>query len=181
MKQVLNQQLTVGDYTFYSGVMSQVLSSTMILIESMITVYNNKLRIDNISAFEQNYIQTIVSGSRSIERIESIEFVNVGFVYPGTTIQVLENVNFSIKCGETVALVGKNGSGKSTIIKLLFRLYDATEGKVLINGVDIREYKLAELRRCYGIYFQNGSNFAFTLLENIILNNEKREDRKSVV
>ena len=176
VKQVLNQQLTVGDCTFYSGVMSQVLSSTMILIESMITVYNNKLRIDNISAFEQNYIQTIVSGSRSIERIESIEFVNVGFVYPGTTIQVLENVNFSIKCGETVALVGKNGSGKSTIIKLLFRLYDATEGKVLINGVDIREYKLAELRRCYGIYFQNGSNFAFTLLENIILNNEKREN-----
>lgn len=72
MKQVLNQQLTVGDYTFYSGVMSQVLSSTMILIESMITVYNNKLRIDNISAFEQNYIQTIVSGSRSIERLSLI-------------------------------------------------------------------------------------------------------------
>lgn len=172
--EVLNQVLTVGDYTFYTGIMSQVLSSTMLLIGSMITVYSNQLKIDNISSFEQSYIRSVVSGTRHIKEIESIEFVNVGFVYPGTTTRVLDHVSLSLKRGETAALVGKNGSGKSTIIKLLLRLYDTTEGKVLINGVDIREYELTELRRCFGIYFQNGPNFAFTVLENIILDGEKK-------
>lgn len=174
--EVLRQTLSVGDYTFYTGIMSQVLSSTMLLIGSMITVYSNKLKIDNISAFEQSYIRSVVSGTKHITEMESIEFINVGFIYPGTTTCVLDHVNLSIKRGETVALVGKNGSGKSTMIKLLLRLYDATEGKVLINGVDIREYDLKELRRCFGIYFQNGPNFAFTVLENIILDGEKKEN-----
>lgn len=178
---VLRQTLTVGDYTFYTGIMSQVLSSAMLLIGSIMTVYGNKLKIDNISAFEQSYVCSIASGTRPIREVESIEFVNVGFVYPGTTARVLDHVNLFIKRGETVALVGKNGSGKSTMIKLLLRLYDATEGKILINGVDIREYDLTELRRCFGIYFQNGPNFAFTVLENMILDGEKKEDTEQRV
>lgn len=173
--EVLRQALTVGDYTFYTGILSQVLSSTMLLIGSMITVYSNKLKIDNISSFERSYIRSIVSGTRHITRIESVEFIDVGFSYPGTTARVLDRVNFLVTCDEIVALVGKNGSGKSTMIKLLLRLYDPTEGKILINGVDIKEYELTKLRHCFGIYFQNGSNFAFTVLENIILGGERDE------
>lgn len=173
--EVLHQVLTVGDYTFYTGIMSQVLSSTMLLISSMITIYSNKLRVDNIAAFEKSYIRTIISGTKHITKIESIELIDVGFSYSGTSTQVLKNINLTLNCNEVVALVGKNGSGKSTLIKLLLRLYDATEGKILINGVDIKEYELAELRRCFGIYFQNSPNFAFTILENALLDGEKSE------
>ena len=91
--EVLRQTLTVGDYTFYTGLLSQVLSSAMLLIGSMITVYSNKLKIDNVSSFEQTYIRSVISGTKRIDKIESIELVNVGFTYPGTAYQVLDNIS----------------------------------------------------------------------------------------
>ena len=79
----------------------------------------------------------------------------------------LSDISFTVHTDECVMLAGVNGSGKSTMIKLLLRLYDATIGEVRINGKNIREYELTSLRKSFGVYFQNGANFDFSLRENI--------------
>jgi ATP-binding cassette subfamily B protein len=98
---------------------------------------------------------------------EGIEFRNVTYRYPGNDAPSLENVSFRVAMGETVALVGRNGAGKTTIVKLLGRLYDPTEGTILIDGRDIREYDPAELRRQFSVMFQDFAAYQFSAGDNI--------------
>jgi ATP-binding cassette subfamily B protein len=96
-----------------------------------------------------------------------IEFRNVSFKYPNRPEAVLKNVNLFIRPGEKVALVGSNGAGKTTLIKLLTRLYDPSEGQILLDGVDLREYDLNELRDSIGVIFQDFVRYQATAKENI--------------
>lgn len=166
----LRGDLTLGDYSFYTGMMGQILSSTMLVIANLSTIYANKLKIENLRSFDQYIRYSIQSGSCKIEKIETIEFRHVWFHYPDTDWSILQDVSFSIATPQRIVLVGKNGAGKSTLLKLLLRLYDVSDGEILINGLRIQEYDLESLHQCFGIYFQNSANFAFTLLENILLN-----------
>jgi ATP-binding cassette, subfamily B, bacterial len=84
-----------------------------------------------------------------------IVFEHVGFTYPGHATAVLPDVSFCMRPGECVALVGHNGAGKTTIVKLLLRLYDPTAGRILLDGVDLRAYHVADLRREMGVIFQD--------------------------
>jgi len=102
---------------------------------------------------------------RPIQR--GFEFRNVSFAYPGTDRRVLSNFNFSLSCGERVALIGENGQGKTTIVKLITRLYDPTEGEILLDGVDLREYDLADLHSEIGVIFQDFMRYEMTARENI--------------
>lgn len=97
----------------------------------------------------------------------NIEFRNVSFGYPETDHQVLRNLSFSIANGERIALVGENGAGKTTIIKLLTRLYDPTEGEIFINGHNIIEYNEEELRQKTGVLFQDFVRYQFSVSDNI--------------
>ena len=99
----------------------------------------------------------------------TIEFVDVTFRYPGTQRDVLKNVSFTIKPGETLALVGLNGAGKTTLIKLLTRLYDPTAGQILLDGKDLRDYDVKSLYQTFGIIFQDFGKYALTVEENIRL------------
>ena len=78
---------------------------------------------------------------------EGFEFRNVSFTYPGTDRTVLRDFNFTLRPGERIALIGENGQGKTTVVKLITRLYDPTEGQILLDGVDLREYSLEDLHR----------------------------------
>lgn len=176
---VINGSLSIGDYSFYTGMMAQILSSMTVFATHMVTVYDNKLKVENMNAFTSKFNRTIVSGAKPIQQIEQIEFRDVCFQYPGTSALILDHVSFTIKNKETVVLVGKNGSGKSTLIKLLLRLYDVTSGTILVNGEDIRSYRLEDLHRCFGIYFQNAPNFSFTIRENIVLNDDDDKNAAS--
>jgi len=100
-------------------------------------------------------------------RLQSITFENVSFTYPGSTDQVLRDLSFAMAPDECVALVGRNGAGKTTIVKLLLRLYDPTSGRILLNGVDLRDYDLNELRRQMGVIFQDFVRYELTAGENI--------------
>lgn len=97
------------------------------------------------------------------------EFINVSFAYPGTTRKVLKNFNMKLRPGERIALIGENGQGKTTIVKLITRLYDPTEGQILLDGVDLREYSLEDLHSNIGVIFQDFVRFEMTARENIAI------------
>ncbi|KAF9229816.1 P-loop containing nucleoside triphosphate hydrolase protein, partial [Gyrodon lividus] len=119
--------------------------------------------IDGKTPFPENQ-QTLSHGI-------SVEFRNVSFRYPGTDKYALHNVSFKIGAGQLCVIVGVNGSGKSTILKLISRIYDTTEGTILIDDQDIRTFKLADLRRAMSILFQDYTYFPLSIKENISLGN----------
>jgi ATP-binding cassette subfamily B protein len=98
---------------------------------------------------------------------QGIVFEQVSFTYPGQSTLVLSDVSFRLAPGECIALVGHNGAGKTTIVKLLLRLYDPTGGRILLDGVDLRAYDLGDLRRKMGAIFQDFGHYEFTAGENI--------------
>jgi ATP-binding cassette subfamily B protein len=104
---------------------------------------------------------------RPIQR--GFEFRDVSFAYPGTDRRILSNFNFTLYPGERVALIGENGQGKTTVVKLITRLYDPTEGSILLDGVDLREYDLADLHSEIGVIFQDFMRYEMTARENIAM------------
>ena len=99
--------------------------------------------------------------------VRGFEFRDVSFVYPGTERRVLYRLNFRLQPGERIALIGQNGQGKTTIVKLMTRLYDPTGGQVLLDGIDLREYELEDLCREIGVIFQDFMRYEMTARENI--------------
>ncbi|MDE6640712.1 MAG: ABC transporter ATP-binding protein/permease [Acetatifactor sp.] len=125
-----------------------------------------------------NYPAAMPKGNSSVKQGEHIiEFVNVSFRYPRTENYVLRNINITIKPGEHLSIVGLNGAGKTTFVKLLCRLYDVTEGAILIDGVNIKDYSEEEYRKLFAVVFQDFFLFAFSLRENIALTGESDADR----
>ncbi len=113
---------------------------------------------------------TLVAGDTPFAGdLETLEFRGVSFRYPGAESDVLHDLNFIVTKGEMIGIVGHNGAGKSTLIKLLCRLYDPTEGAILLNGIDLRAYRLADIRRAMGAVFQDYFVYPFDIRENITL------------
>lgn len=120
------------------------------------------------------------SGARPIDfdpATAQIEFRNVSFKYPGTKSYALQNVSVTLEPGQRYAVVGKNGSGKTTFIKLICRFYDVDEGEIRINGVDIREYDIAAYRRLFSVVFQDFDIFSFTVGQDIAVAEEYDPER----
>jgi ATP-binding cassette, subfamily B, bacterial len=107
-----------------------------------------------------------------------IEFKGVSFRYPGTERWILKDFSLTISSGEKLALVGENGAGKTTIIKLLLRFYDVTQGELLINGRDIRTLNLPDWHKLVGALFQDFIRYQFTFRENVLLNADNSDERK---
>jgi ATP-binding cassette subfamily B protein len=98
---------------------------------------------------------------------EGFRFENVGFRYPGSERWALRGASFDLAAGERLALVGENGAGKTTLVKLLARLYDPSEGRILLDGIDLREYDAEDLRRSIGVIFQDFVRYDLLARENI--------------
>lgn len=103
----------------------------------------------------------------NIEEGVTVEFKNVSFKYPNTEVYILRNINLNIELGEHISIVGKNGAGKTTFIKLLCRLYNVTEGEILINGVNINDIDYNEYVKILSVVFQDYKLFAFSIKENV--------------
>ncbi|MBE6038946.1 MAG: ABC transporter ATP-binding protein [Anaerofustis stercorihominis] len=177
-RQVFTGKIRIGDYTLYTGAIASVSACISTLINTSGTIYEGTLFIDNLISFMQRK-PTVVPDVPMPEKVmedtpHTIEFENVSFRYPGTTKNVLSDINFRINPGETIAVVGLNGAGKTTLIKLLMRLYDPTEGRILLDGKDIRDYDLKSLYHAFGIIFQDFGKYALSAEENIRLSDIHR-------
>lgn len=166
---VLRGKSTVGDYSLYSGLVEQLWNSVLLFTSAVLQILDNRLKIKNLQTLDalSNHVKD--EGVRNLSCVEAIEFEHVSFTYPGTEKPVLEDVSFTIQSKERVAVVGLNGSGKSTLIKLLLRFYDVDRGSIRINGIDIREYRLTDLRKNFSVYFQDEPSYSFSLRENIVI------------
>ena len=174
---ILDGKLLIGDYVFLSGLLGQLWHSTSGFISSTMKIVENKLRMDNYQSLFK-YINKIQDkGELELNKVESIAFENVSFIYPLSDKYALKDISLYIKSPEHVALVGLNGSGKSTFIKLLLRFYEAASGTIKINGIDIRKYSISSLRSTFSVYFQDMSNFAFSIRENFHLTNPNKISR----
>lgn len=148
------------------------------LVTSIATLYDNRLFASNIFDFLklQPLIRSCEHPAPFPSKIETVRFQEVSFRYPNMDHDVLHNFNLSAHVGEICRIEGENGYGKTTAIKLLMRLHDPQKGTILINGIDIRQFNIEELRRSVGVIFQDFVRFQCTLKENIAFGNVKNMD-----
>jgi len=166
---IISKNITIGLFTALIASIGSVLSNTIALSRSMQDLRRSYLLIEHYYKFMS--LSEIPTDSDHSEKFDytspHIVFENVTFTYPKTEIKILKGVNFEIMRGQRVALVGENGAGKSTIIKLLCRLYKPDSGRILINGHDIQTLDRESLRRVFSIVFQDFCRYSLTLRENV--------------
>src|SRR6478672_174275 len=175
---------TIGVLTFLAGSFRQSRDLIQRVLLSLAQVFEQTLYLDDLFTFLE--LQPAIKphpGARPVPiPIRSgFVFEGVGFKYPGSEQWAVRGLDFSLAPGERIALVGENGAGKTTLVKLLARLYDPTEGRILLDGVDLREYDLEALRRNVGVIFQDFVRYDFMLKENIAVGNIGRiEDEPAI-
>jgi ATP-binding cassette subfamily B protein len=138
------------------------------------------LWVENLRKF-LDYEPQIKSGELIPGDFESLEFKNVSFKYTEDMDYIIKNVSFKIENGETIAVVGHNGAGKTTLSKLIMRFYDVSEGEILYNGVNIKEYDLLKYREKFASVFQDYKVFAMTVAENVLTEEVTDENREVAV
>lgn len=170
--------VTVGDISFYTQIVSNFQNGIGGLLRNISSLFEDTLYVQSL--FEILDTEPIMRHAEQPRDFSSpmpptIVFDNVSFRYPSGEKDILTDISFEIRPGEKVALVGENGAGKSTIIKLLARFYDPTGGQILINGHDLREYDVANWHQHIGILFQDFNHYEDTVKQNIYYGNVRRE------
>jgi ATP-binding cassette, subfamily B, bacterial len=171
VSRTLAGQLSVGTFMFLTRSFYRCCSIVSRLFSGVGSISDSTLLVDDLAHFLQlepsvsSHAGSVLPMPRPVRR--GIEFRNVSFKYPGSDRWSLRDVSFELRSAEKLALVGPNGAGKSTIAKLIMRLYDPTEGEVLLDGVDIREYEVTDLRRNISAVFQDYVRYDLSVSENI--------------
>jgi len=161
---------TIGDLTFLSGSFLRLNGLFQKILLGFTQVAGQTLYLDDLFSFFE--IKPTIMQPANPEPFpepirQGIRFENVGFRYPEAETWAIRNLSFEIRAGETMALVGENGAGKTTIVKLMTRLYDPDEGRITIDGIDLKDIDIADLRRHVGVIFQDFIRYSFTAAENI--------------
>jgi len=162
--------ISVGTFTFLTGAFSRSRMYIEKILQSFTDISDQALYLkDLFEFFEMEPSIRSLPGALPAPRPirDGFEFRNVGFAYPGSSLMVVENINFRLETQEKIALIGENGAGKTTLVKLLARLYDPTAGQILLDGVDLREYDVEDLRKEIGVIFQDYMRYELLAKENI--------------
>ncbi len=160
----------IGQFTFLTAAIQQASSNLQQVFSTASGIADQALFLTDLIAFfeMQPTVQSKSGALPAPAKIRSgFEFRNVSFAYPGTERPVLKNFNLTLSPGERIALIGENGQGKTTVVKLITRLYDPTEGQILLDGIELREYSIEDLHRHIGVIFQDFMRFEMTARENI--------------
>ena len=170
----------IGEVTRYIGSLTMLAHGFERLFFALGGMINNAPFLSTISTFmdlpSSMYKGTLTTEKRS-DRQYDIEFRNVSFHYPNSEAWALRNFSLKFKTGTRLAVVGMNGSGKTTMIKLLCRLYDPTEGEILLNGIDIRKYKYDDYLKLFSVVFQDYQLLSFPLAQNVAASAKYDSDR----
>ena len=171
----IKKNLALANFSVIMTAMSNLRDVVNDLGGAISTIKKESLYFGNLREF-LSYESTVVSGIKKAEELETLEFKNVTFTYPGSDKATLRNLNLVFSKGETTAIVGQNGAGKTTFVKLMLRFYDPDEGVILYNGVDLKEYDLQSLRNCLATVFQDYKVFALSVAENVLCKKIESED-----
>ncbi len=164
--------LTIGTLTFLAGAIQQASSNIEQIFSTFAGIGDQALFLTDLLAFFEMK-PTIQSKANALPAprpiMHGVEFRNVSFSYPGNSRRVLDRISFKLHPNERLALIGENGQGKTTNVKLITRLYDPTEGQILLDGVDLRDYDLEDLHREIGVIFQDFMRYEMTAADNIAI------------
>lgn len=183
--EVLNMQISIGDFTLYLGLCGAFSSALSDFYVAVGTLQRCSMQTDDFRTFidypteetgEFEDLSKVVAEGRI-----DFEFKNVSFKYDGADKYALKDLNLSFPAGRRLAVVGLNGAGKTTFIKLLLRLYDVTEGEILLNGVNIRRFHRVDYYKLFAPVFQNVEVFAFPMSENISMQSPEMTDAKKAL
>lgn len=164
--------MTVGTLTFLTGAIAGASSNLQMIFSTFSSIADQSLFLTDLLEFFA--LQPLVTSKPNALRAprpiqQGIEFRDVSFSYPGSTRLVLKNLNLRVMPGERIALIGENGEGKTTIVKLITRLYDPTAGSVHVDGIDLREYDLEDYSSQIAVIFQDFMRYDMTAWENIAM------------
>ena len=180
---VMKGLLEIGELAAFTTYIVQILMSlmmvSMIILQASRALASSRrikevlLMVTDVSDEDATFKDKEITGG-------SVEFKNVYFSYSKDSVNVLEDINFSIKSGETVGILGATGSGKTSLVGLIARLYDVTEGSVLVDGVDVRDYSLYNLREGVGMVLQKNTLFSGTIEENLLWGKEDATEEEII-
>jgi ATP-binding cassette subfamily B protein len=180
----LTGALSIGTLTFLSGAILQASSNIQQIFSTLSGIADQALFLTDLLAFFEMQ-PTIRSKPNALPAprpiLRGFEFREVSFRYPGSPRLILDRMNFQLRPGERVALIGENGQGKTTVVKLITRLYDPTEGQILLDGVDLREYSLEDLYREIGVIFQDFMRYEMTARENVAVGRVEELDNLALL
>lgn len=174
--------ITLGEVTKYISAITLLQAQISVVFSLIIQTNTQNTYLESyhkLMAVKNEKYDGTLPVEKRLDNEYELEFRNVSFHYPNNDKMVLQNVSFKLKTGQKLALVGQNGAGKTTFIKLLCRLYDPTEGEILLNGIDIRKYDYEEYIRLFSIVFQDYKIFSFSVAENVAAGPEY--DREQVI
>ena len=165
-------EITVGDFSLFALGISQVQGQFSSLLTGVSGIYQNLLYIRNLFEFLELPARDLDAGEEWTGPIESVEFQDVSFRYPLTDRDVLKGMSFRVQKGQAIALVGENGAGKTTAIKLLTRLFQPSGGRILLNGLDASRFSARSVQAEMSIIFQDFGQYQMTARENVVLSGE---------
>ncbi|MEJ7679912.1 MAG: ABC transporter ATP-binding protein [Segetibacter sp.] len=180
----VNGKISIGDLTFLAGSFRQLRSLLEGILIRFTSVSQGAVYLQDFFEFFQIKPKIIVSPAPlpfPDPILQGFTFENVGFKYSNADHWANRHLNFTLRPGEKIALVGENGAGKTTLVKLLVRLYDPAEGRILLDGKDLREYDLTQLRMKTGIIFQDYLRYQMNVSQNISVGNIKESVNENLI
>ncbi|MBQ9162090.1 MAG: ABC transporter ATP-binding protein [Clostridia bacterium] len=181
-KTLVAKNMLLGDCFVIINSITNVASNVNHIGNVFFRLDENSLYVDNLRSFLEYKVHIAEDeNAPTVTTFEKLELKDMTFRYEGQTTAALSNVNLSVSRGEKIAIVGHNGAGKTTLIKLLQRLYDPDEGEILLNGENIKSYRLSSYRELFGTVFQDYRLFATSIAENVMLRGNITDNDRGVV